>query len=111
MVGVSVGTQAFWKSTRLNAHYCTEMVDAWIEGKRIGEAFFREEEAVPGDVVVYGNRWEDCTFGIHLAPGRIATTIMNPNCWGKVVPRLLLVRVAAVKMVGREFNGGVHVHG
>lgn len=111
MVEAKIGTQAFWKHPDLVRDYCTDMILAWMDGKKIGEFFFEEVHARPGDAVVYGNQWDNCTFAIWLADGRVATTIINPNCWGVSAPKLLLVRSAALKMQGREFNAGVHVDG
>jgi hypothetical protein len=111
VVRAELGTQAFWKHPELVRDYCTDMVLAWMDGKAIGEVFHEEILARPGDVVAYGDKWEDCTFAIWLSDGRVATTIINPNCWGVSAPKLLMVRAASLKMQGRQFNVGVHVDG
>jgi hypothetical protein len=109
MVEAQLGTQAFWKHPALNRDYCVEMIMAWRDGRKILGTFDKEWEAQPGDIVVYGDKWNDCTFGIFLAPGRIATTIINPDCWGKVAPKMILVRTISLIHQGRNFNGGVHL--
>jgi len=111
MVNVKISTREFWRHPKLNVTYCTDAVLAWMEGRSISGEFHDASEARPGDVVVYGDRWDDCTFGIFLAPGRIATTIINPDCWGKVAPKLLLVRTAGLEISGRKFNVGVRLDG
>jgi len=101
-----VGTRAFWKDPELNVAECADLATVWSGRHKVLGEFHDVREAQAGDMMAFGTGWEDVMFGIYLSDGKIATTTQRPGCDGKIVSKLVLVRIT---LEGKPFIGGVHL--
>ena len=106
VIGIIVGTRAFWKDELLNSLDCASMVNEWASRNSRGEPFYDLNEARAGDIVAFGTGWGDAMFGVYLDRGKIATTSRHPFCDGTKRHKMLLVRVSAEN---KPFIGGVRI--